>query len=79
MDYIKDILRRSDKQQEGETAEQAEERLEKAARSIAADRQNVRQLVDRLYAENLAKLFKEQLKPEVEKVSAKEFAERAQK
>lgn len=79
VDYIKDILRRSDKQQEGETAEQAEERLEKAARSIAADRQNVRQLVDRLYAENLAKLFKEQLKPEVEKVSAKEFAERAQK
>lgn len=79
VDYIKDILRRSDKQQEGETAEQAEERLEKAARSIAADRQNVRQLVDRLYAENLAKLFKDQLKPEVEKVSAKEFAERAQK
>lgn len=79
VDYIKDILRRSDKQQEGETAEQAEERLEKAARSIAADRQNVRQLVDRLYAENLAKLFKDQLKPEVEKVSAKEFGERAQK
>lgn len=77
VDYIKDILRRSDKQQEGETAEQAEERLEKAARSIAADRQNVRQLVDRLYAENLAKLFKDQLKPEVEKVSAKEFGERA--
>lgn len=79
VDYIKNILRRSDKPQDGETAEQAEERLEKAARSIAADRQNVRQLVDRLYAENLAKLFKEQLKPEVEKVSAKEFAERAQK
>lgn len=79
VDYIKNILRRSDKPQDGETAEQAEERLEKAARSIAADRQNVRQLVDRLYAENLAKLFKEQLKPEVEKVSAKEFGERAQK
>lgn len=79
VDYIKNILRRNDKLQEGETAEQAEERLEKAARSIAADRQNVRQLADRLYAENLAKLFKDQLKPEVEKVSAKEFAERAQK
>jgi trigger factor len=79
VDYIKNILRRSDKPQDGETAEQAEERLEKAARSIAADRQNVRQLVDRLYAENLAKLFKDQLKPEVEKVSAKEFGERAQK
>lgn len=77
VDHIKDILRRSDKREEGETKEQAEERLEKAARSIAADRQNVAQLVDRLYADNLAKLFKEQAKPEVEKVSAKEFAERA--
>ncbi len=77
VDHIKDILRRNDKREEGETKEQAEERLEKAARSIAADRQNVAQLVDRLYADNLAKLFKEQAKPEVEKVSAKEFAERA--
>ena len=54
-----------------------EERLEKAARTIAADRQNVGQLVDRIYAENLARIFKEQAKPTVEKVSAKEFAERA--
>ena len=40
-------------------------------------RKNVQQIVDRLYADNLAKLFKDQLKPAVEKVSAKEFAERA--
>ena len=78
VDAIKDILRRNDTPVDGETKEQAEERLEKAARSIAADRNNVGQLTDRLYAENLAKLFKAQLKPEVEKVSAKEFAERAQ-
>ena len=78
VDYIKDILRRGDKPAEGETKEKTEERLEQAARSIAADRQNVRQVVDRLYADNLAKIFKAQLKPEVEKVSAKEFAERAQ-
>ena len=77
VDYIKDILRRNDKAVEGETKEKAEERLEQAARSIAADRQNTRQIVDRLYADNLAKLFKDQVKPEVEKVSAKEFAERA--
>ena len=77
VDYVKDILRRNDQKVEGETKEQTEERLEKAARSIAADRKNVQQIVDRIYADNLAKIFKDQLKPEVEKVSAKEFAERA--
>ncbi len=77
IDYIKDILRRNDQAVEGETAEQAEQRLEQAARSIAADRQNIRQVVDRLYANNLATIFKEQVKPEVEKVTAKEFSERA--
>lgn len=77
VDYIKDILRRNDRPVEGETKEQAEDRLEKAARSIAADRQNLGQVIDRLYADNLSKLFKDQVKPEVEKVSAKEFAERA--
>ncbi len=77
VDYIKDILRRNDRPVEGETKEQAEDRLEKAARSIAADRKNIGQVVDRLYADNLSKLFKDQVKPEVEKVSAKEFAERA--
>lgn len=77
VDYIKDILRRNDKSAEGETKAQAEERLEQAARSIAADRKNVGQIVDRIYADNLAKLFKAQLNPTVEKVSAKDFAERA--
>ena len=77
IDRIKDILRRGDRPEEGETPEQTDERLTKAARSIAADRNNIRQLVDNLYAANLAKLFKEQLKPATEKVSAKEFAELA--
>ena len=77
VDYIKDILRRDDTKRDNESPEQAEERLEQAARSIAADRRNISQIVDRLHAENLAKLFKEKLKPEVEKVSAKEFSERA--
>jgi trigger factor len=78
VDYIKDILRRNDNKPEGEKKEETEQRLEQAARSIAADRKNVQQIIDRLYADNLAKLFKEQLKPTIEKVSAKEFAERAQ-
>ena len=77
VDYIKDILRRNDHPVEGETKEQAEDRLEKAARSIAAEKQNVSGISDRIYAENLAALFKEQLKPTIEKVSAKEFGERA--
>ncbi len=77
VDYIKDILRRGDKPAEGETKEKIEERLEQQARSISADRKNIQQVVDRLYAANLAKIFKEQLKPTVEKVSGKEFAERS--
>lgn len=77
VDSIKEILRRNDTPVEGETSEQAEQRLEQAARTIAADRQNTRTLVDRIYADNLAKVLKEQVKPEVEKVSAKEFGERA--
>ena len=77
VDQIKDILRRNDVPAEGETKEQTEQRLEQTARSIAADRKNVQNIVDRIYADNLAKLFKEQLKPTIEKVSSKEFAERA--
>ncbi len=77
VDYIKDVLRRNDTPAADEKKEQTEERVEKAARSIAADRQNVGQVVDRIYADNLAKIFKGQLKPVVEKVSAKEFGERA--
>lgn len=76
VDYIKDILRKTDVKQEGEDDKQAEERLEQAARTIAQDRQNVQQIIDKLYVDNTFALFKEQLKPEVEKVSAKEFGER---
>lgn len=77
VDYIKDILRKTDGQpQEGEDDKQADARIEQAARTIAQDRQNVQQIVDKLYVQKTFALFKEQLKPEVEKVSAKEFAER---
>lgn len=76
VDYIKDILRQNDTKQEGENDEQAEERLEQAARTIARDRQNVQQIIDKLYVDKTFALFKSQLNPEVEKVSSKEFAER---
>ncbi|MBR1798325.1 MAG: hypothetical protein IJ761_00290 [Bacteroidales bacterium] len=77
VDYIKSVLRTNDRAVEGETDEQKEQRLENSARSIAADRQNIRGIIDRLYAENLAKVLKEQIKPETVKVSVKEFEELA--
>lgn len=76
VDYIKDILRKTDVKQEGEDEKQAEERLEQSARTIAQDRQNVQQIIDKLYVDKTFALFQAQLKPEVEKVSAKEFGER---
>ncbi len=76
VDYVKDILRKNETPKEGEDEKQVEERLEQAARTIAQDRKNVQQIVDKLYVDNTFALFKEQLKPEVEKVSAKEFSER---
>ena len=77
VDYIKDILRQNDSQKDGETKEAFEERLEQAARSIAKDRQNVQQIVDRVSVRKTGALFKEQLKPEAEKITIKEFAEKA--
>jgi hypothetical protein len=76
VDYVKDILSKNDTAQEGEDEKAREERLEQSARTIAKDRQNVQQIVDRLYAQNTCALFKEQLKPEPEKVTIKEFAEK---
>ncbi len=77
VDYIKDILRNSDTLQDNEDEKKREERLEQSARTIAKDRQNVQQIVDRLYAQNSCALFKEQLKPEAEKITIKEFGEKA--
>ena len=76
VDYIKDILRQNDVAKEGEDDKAREERLEQSARSIASDRQNVQQIVDRLYSRNSCALFKEQLKPEAEKITIKEFSEK---
>ena len=76
VDFVKDILRRNDTPQEGEEAEQTEKRLEEAARTIAQDRKNVQQISDKIYLQKTFALFKAQLNPEVEKVSAKEFGER---
>ncbi len=76
VDYVKDILRQNDTKKDGEDEKAQEERLEQSARTIAGDRQNVQQIVDRLYSRNSFELFKEQLKPEAEKITIKEFAEK---
>ena len=77
VDYVKDVLRRSGSKQEDEDEAKYEERLEQSARTIAQDRNNVRQIVDKLTIDKTFALFKEKLNPEVEKVTAKEFGERA--
>lgn len=76
VDYIKDILRRNDIRKEGEDDSQVETRLEQAARSIAKDRNNIQQVIDKLTIDKTFVLFKEKINPEVEKVTAKEFGER---
>ena len=79
VDAIKDILRRSGSKPEGEDDAKYEEGLEQSARTIAQDRNNVRQIVDKLTVDKTIALFKEKINPEVEKVTAKEFGERASK
>lgn len=79
IDYIKNILRNSPSGDEKETEEQRETRLTEAARTIAKERENVRQIVDRLYSDNLCKLFVDQLKPEVEDMTVKQFNDMSKK
>lgn len=76
IDYIKDILRKNDTPIEGEEQNAKEERLEQAARSIASNRENVNGIFDKIYVNKAFALFNDQVKPAVEKVSAKDFAEK---
>lgn len=76
LDYIKNILREGDTLQEGEDEKAQDARLEQAAQSIAKERQNVQNIIDRLYSHNSFELYKEQLKPEAEKITIKDFGEK---
>ena len=76
VNYVKDVLRKNEEPQKGEDEKAFETRLEQSAQTIAKDRQNVQQIVDRLYAQKTCELFKEQLKPEAEKVTIKDFSEK---
>ncbi len=77
VDYIKEILTANNKPKEGESEEESAASIEQTAQSIAADSNSSRQIADRLYTNKCFELFKEQLKPETEKVSMKEFSVRA--
>lgn len=74
---IKEILGRNGDHQVGEDDAAYEKRLTEAAESIARDENNSRQIVDQLYVSKTFAMLKKQLKPEVEKVTAKEFETRA--
>lgn len=76
LNYIKDILREGDTLQEGEDEKAQDARLEEAAQSIAKESQNVQNIYDRLYSKNSCELYKEQLKPEAEKITIKDFGEK---
>ena len=76
VDYVKDILKQNDTLKEGEDEKAQDERLEQSARTIAKDRQNVQQIIDRIYSRNSFELFNEQLKPEAEKITIKDFSEK---
>ena len=76
--HVMGILKRSAKPQEGESDKDYESRLDRLADSIAGDENNTRQIVDKIFVDKCFDLFKEQLKPETEKVSIKEFSEKAQ-
>ena len=79
LDYIKNILREGDVKQEGEDDKAQDARLEQAAKSIAKERQNVQNIIDRLYSRNSFQLYNEQIKPEPEKITIKEFGEKIKK
>ena len=74
---IKELLGHNDSRQDGEDDAAYDKRLTEAAESIARDENNSRQLVDQLYVSKTFAMLKKQLKPEVEKVTAKEFETRA--
>lgn len=76
---IKELISRNGERNADEDEAAYEKRMNEAAESIARDENNSRQIVDQLSVRKTFALFKKQLNPEVEKVTAKEFEERATK
>ena len=76
VDYIKGVMSQHNLRNADEDEKAYDERLETAARNIAGNRESSGQIYERLYTDKLYALLNEQIKPEVEKVTIKEFAER---
>lgn len=76
VNYIKSIISKNAKREEGEDEKDYEKRIDEAAKSIAKDENNSRQIIDKIYVQKTAKMLREQLKPTVENISAKEFETR---
>lgn len=74
---IKEIIGHNATPAADESPEAFDERMTQAAESIARDENNTRPIVDRIYQDKLFDLLKKQIQPEVEKITAKEFEERA--
>lgn len=77
IDEIKGILRQNGAAKDAEDAEKQEAELEQIANTIANDSQNSRQVYDRIYHRKLVQLFRDEVKPETEKITVKEFLNRA--
>ena len=75
VDNIKTLMTANAPRPENISEEEYQEKLESAARSIAKDSKNVSQVYEKLYAEKLYAVLNEQIKPEIEKISVKEFVE----
>ena len=74
---VSNILKQRDIKKEEENDEDYEKRISEMAETIAKDRQNVEQIYGRLRGEMMFKLFSEKAKPETEKITIKEFVEKA--
>lgn len=71
------ILKQRDAKKDDESDEDFEKRILETAESIAKDRKNVEQIFGRLRGEMMFKLFSEKTKPTAEKITIKEFLEKA--
>ena len=74
---VSNILKQRDIKKDEENDEDYEKRISDMAETIAKDRQNVEQIYGRLRGEMMFKLFSEKAKPENEKITIKEFVEKA--
>ena len=73
VEYVKDIIRRNETAKEDEDEKAFEERLDRSARSIAKDKNNVSQIKDRIYTGKVFALFSEQLNPTAVEITLNDF------